>query len=158
MRPGRRRGSLVAMHVEQRSLSGELVAAHAVLWVQAALSGLAWLLPVAGVVLWAAVHGVPDDGTAAYLLIPVVFAVPPLLFAVPGLALAAMFPAGRGGVRAGVVVYEALWVIAGAAAFAGLRVPFGLPLPVRLVLLAAIAAAAFVLAVLLTPAARAHFR
>ncbi|TDB98010.1 hypothetical protein [Actinomadura sp. 7K534] len=147
------------MNVDQRSLPGALGAAHGVLWAQAVLSGLAWLLPNAGVALWVSVHGVPGDGTAPYLLIPVLFSLPLLLLAVPGLVLAARLPSGRRGVHTGAVVYEALWIVLGAAAFTGpLRAPLGGPSPVMLFLFISMLAAAYVLVVLLAPNGRSRFR
>jgi hypothetical protein len=159
MCPAGSRGSLVVMNVDQRSLPGALAAAHAVLWAQAVLCGLAWLSPNAGVALWVSVHGVPDDGTAPYLLIPVLFSLPLLLFAVPGLVLAARLPSGHRGVHTGAVVYEALWIALGGAALNGpVRAALGGPFPVRVLLFASMLAAAYVLAVLLAPNGRSRFR
>ncbi|TDC63462.1 hypothetical protein E1200_22225 [Actinomadura sp. GC306] len=147
------------MNVQQRPPPGALGMAHAMLWMQAVLCGLAWLLPNAGVLLWVAVQGIPDDGTAPYLLVPVLFSLPALLFAVPGLVIAARLPSGGRNVHTAAVVYEALWVVLGTAAFVGpFRFPLGGPPPVMSVIFASVLAAAYVLVVLLTPNGRARFR
>lgn len=158
MRAPRRAGSLVSMNVDRRTLPGGLAAAHRVLWAQAVLCAVAWLVPNAGVLVWLLAYGVPDDGTAPYLLIPVVFSLPFLVLAVPGLLIAARLPVRRRGVHTAAVLYEALWLALGAAAFAGgLRIPLGIPAPMLLVVASALAAA-YVLTALLTPEARRHFR
>lgn len=159
MRPPALPGNLVCMNVDQRSLPGALAMAHRVLWTQGLLCGLAWLLPNATVAAVALTHGVPDDGTAPYLLIPVVFTLPLLLFAVPGLVLAARFRTGGRGVHAGVVVYEGAWVLAAVLLFpVYVRPAVGGPPVLMPLLLLSVVAAAAVLAAVLAPAGRARFR
>ncbi|MEW2360158.1 hypothetical protein [Spirillospora sp. NPDC029432] len=136
--------------------TGPVAAAHVLLWAQAALAALAWLLPNALVAAIVVTEGIPDDGSAPYLLIPVIFSAPLLVIAVPGLVLAASFTRGRRGVRAGIVVFEALLIGTGA-----LTVLMGAPSVLQsvlgLLLGGGALAGAYVLAVLLRSQGRAYF-
>jgi hypothetical protein len=137
---------------------GALSLAHVLLWVQATLFSAAWLIPNGFVALIVLADGVPDDGSAGWLLIPVVYSAPLLLLAVPGIVLAARFSRGRGGVRGGIVLFEVL--LGGACLLvilAGASTGIGVVFVPALLLAGAAFMGAYVTVVLLGPDGRAYF-
>jgi hypothetical protein len=126
--------------------------ARAVLWAQVIVLLLCWLAPEVVVVGLLVTEGVPDDGSAPWLLIPVIYTSPLLVYVVIGFGLALRLSrgtSGRGG-RVGLVVWEAtLMVVAGVAlAMAGPRLMSGMfvvPLPMMVLM---VLAASYVLIVL----------
>jgi hypothetical protein len=125
--------------------------AHVMLWLQAGLFTLAWVLPIGLVAAIILTDGVPDDGSSWLLLIPVFFAVVPFLLSIPGIVLAATFSRRRNGVRLGVIGYELLVV---ALALVIITQTTGFPLvPIFGLMLLSFT----VLVVLLHPGGRAYF-
>ncbi|MEU9025853.1 hypothetical protein [Actinomadura sp. NPDC048394] len=144
---------------DRSSLTRSLSLAHKLLWAQAVLFMLAWLIPTGAVAVSALAQGIPDDGSAPYLLIPLIYSAPVLLFAVPTLVLAVLFSRGGRGVHTGVVAFEALFVGLGALLLVGsMQVTFGLVYLALGLLCPTTLPALYVLIVLLTPKGRAHFR
>ncbi len=106
---------------------GSLVVARVVLWVQAVLLASAWVVPNGMVGAFVLTEGIPDDGSAGWLLIPVIYLSPLLVAAAPAFVLAARFWRGRQGVFAGVVAFESVLVACGlfGVVGGGAGTPFG---------------------------------
>src|SRR5688572_13719927 len=85
-----------------------LIAAHVALSVQAVALTLMWLVPNAIVALMVLSEGVPRDGSAQWLFVPIILTAPLLLFAVPGIVLAVRFHRGRAGLHVTALVFETL--------------------------------------------------
>ncbi|WP_344260841.1 hypothetical protein [Actinomadura napierensis] len=100
--------------------SGAVAWARRLLWTQVAFLAAVWLIPNAMVAAVVVTEGVPRDGSAGWLLIPVIFSAPLLVLAAPGAALAALCRPGHRGVHVGIMVWEAVLLVIGGL---GLVVP-----------------------------------
>lgn len=92
--------------------SGTVSLARGLLWTQAVVFAIMWSIPNGTVVWFVVTEGIPHDGSAGWLLVPVIFTAPLLVFLAPGAVLAARFGRGQG-VRRGIIAWEA--VVLGAA-------------------------------------------
>ncbi|MGI5329482.1 hypothetical protein [Actinomadura nitritigenes] len=86
--------------------------ARRLLWTQVAVLGALWLLPNATVAAVVVTDGIPHDGTAGWLLIPLIYTAPLLLLTVPGAVLAARCRPERRGVHVTIMAWEAVFLAA----------------------------------------------
>lgn len=114
MCPLRRTATLASMEMNRKVTQrpwdqirfGAVPWARRLLWTQVMLLAGMWLFPNAMVAALVATKGIPHDGSAGWLLIPVIFSMPLLLLGASGAALAAQCLPGRRGVHAGIIVWE----------------------------------------------------
>lgn len=92
--------------------SGAAAWARRLLWTQVAALGVLWLLPNATMAAVVVRDGVPHDGSAAWLLIPMIYTAPLLLLTVPGAVLAARCRPERRGVHTTIMTWEAVFLAA----------------------------------------------